>query len=149
MQYAICLSSQTTGSEFVFRFSRVSPTWTASVPSPHKFSKPVVSNSSKPWPLSSITIFLLESRTSKNVFFLVGRLFCSHMSWKERDSIFSTLSSLIIYLLIHLLIYLNLYRSHYVAQSGLRFTIIPLSHPFMYWEYSHVPIQPDFLHNLT
>lgn len=104
MQYAICLSSQSTASVFAFRFSRLSPTWTASVPSPHKFSKPVLSNSSKPRFLSCITVFIMESRSIKTVLILYGRGYPSYCMIKQTVSLFS-IFYLTIYLIINVFIY--------------------------------------------
>lgn len=143
MQYAICLSSQATASVSVFKFSRLSSTWTASLPSPQKFSKHVLSSSSKPRFLSSITVFILEARSIKSVLILYEGGYPPYYMIKETVLLFSIFYSpiyLIIYSSIYLFICLFMFFKigyHSIAQYHLKFTIIPLPHPFKYWEYSN------------
>lgn len=136
MQYAICLSSQAMASVFVFKFSRLSPTWTASVPSPHKASKPVLSNSSKPRFLSSITVFILKSRSIRTVLILYGEVILLYYMIK-RDSLIVYI--LLNYIFNNLLFVFCKIGHHSVAQYDIKFTIIPLSQPLKNWEYSNEP----------
>lgn len=151
MQYAIFLSFQSPGPDFVFKFLRLNPTWSTYVPISHKFSNPTASDSSKPWNLSSPMVLSWNSSSSTTYFFFGGEIILPTYTL-ERESLIIFYTFLFNHSFInrlHNLFMLFETESHSVAQDGLKFTTVLLPQLFKYWEYSLEPLHPYFLHNVT